>query len=154
VAGWPGHHAWIDTSTLPTRWFAADFLIFGDNNVYPALDLRKAAETLLANADGTIDPKDPNSVFTLAVLLAEHLLPVSPELLDLHAPQDGFVGDLDTFPIPNEVLNGPAYAVDLAKIFLLGQFPWYEWSLEHPLAQAVLMFYARNLAQYPEAQLT
>ena len=154
VAGWPGHHAWIDTGTLPTRWLASDFLVFGDNDVYPALDLVPASETLLASSDGSIDPNDPASVFTLAVLLAEHLMPVPLDTLDLHTPQDGFVGDLANNPIPDEVLNGPAYAVDLAKIFLLGQFPWYEWSLNHPLAPAVLMFYARNLAQYPEFQLT
>ena len=154
VAGWPGHHDWIDTGTLPTRWLASDFLVFGDNNVYPALDLKLAAETLLTNADGTIDPNNPTSVFTLAVLLAEHLMPVPLDTLDLHAPQDGFIGDLANNPIPDEVLNGPAHEQDLAKIFLLGQFPWYEWSLDHPLAAAVLMFYARNLAQYPEFQLT
>ena len=154
VAGWPGHHDWLNTSSFTTRWLASEFLIFGDNNLYPALDLRPLSELLLANGDGSIDPTDPTSVFTLAVALAEHFIPVPLDTLDLSAPAEGFAGDLDTNPIPDEVLNGPAYALDLAKIFLLGQFPWYEWSLEHDLAQAVLTFYARSLSQLPEFQLT
>ena len=154
VAGWPGHHDWLNTSSFTTRWLASEFLIFGDNNLYPALDLRPLSETVLANDDGSIDPADPASVFPLAVALAEYLLPVPLDTLDLSAPSEGFAGDLDSNPIPDEVLNGPAYALDLAKIFLLGQFPWYEWSLEHDLAQAVLTFYARSLSQLPEFQLT
>ena len=142
------------TANGKTRWLASEFLIFGDNNLYPRLDLRPLSETLLAASDGSIDPNDPASVFPLAVALAEHLLPVPLDILDLSAPSEGFAGDLDSNPIPDEVAGGPAYALDLAKIFLLGQFPWYEWRLEHPLAQAVLMFYARSLSQLPEYQLT
>ena len=152
VAGWEGHHAWLNTSTFPTRWLASEFLIFGDNNLYPRLDLTPLSQTLLAAQ--SIDPNDPASVFPLAVALAEHLLPVPLDILDLSAPSEGFAGDLDSNPIPDEIAGGPAYALDLAKIFLLGQFPWYEWSLNHPLAQAVLMFYARSLSQLPEYQLT
>ena len=100
------------------------------------------------------DPNDPTSVFILATALAEHLMPTPLDILDLNTPSDGFAGDLDNNPIPDEFANGPAYALDLAKIFLLGQLPWYEWRLDHPLAPAVLMFYARNLAQLPEFQLT
>ncbi len=157
VAGWEGHHEWIDTSSLPYRWLAAEVLIFGDQNQFPPLDLRPVAATLLANEDGTIDPNDAASVFTLAVRLAEHLISAPLDMLDLAAnddPKEGFAGDLDTFPIPQDVLDGPAYAIKLAKTFLLGQLPWYEWSLDHAAAAAVLMFYTRMLAQLPEFQLT
>ncbi len=154
VAGWQGHHAWLNTSTFPTRWLVSEFLIFGDNNLYPFLDLLPLSQHLLTTTDGSIDPNDAGSVFTLAVKLAEHLLPVPLETLDLSPPSDGFVGDLANNPIPDEVLNGPAHALDLAQIFLLGQFPWYEWSLDHMLASAVLLFYVRSLTQLPEYQLT
>ena len=81
-------------------------------------------------------------------------MPISPDLLDIAPPSDGFVGDLVTNPIPDEYLNGPAYALDLAKIFLLGVVPWYEWTLYRPEANLVLLFYARYLTQLPEYQLT
>ena len=74
------------------------------------------------------------------------------ETLELNAPPD-FAGDLAGNPIPDDVLNGPTYALELAKLFL-GNVPWYEWSLYRPEAPMLLAFYANNLVQLPEFQLT
>lgn len=152
VAGWEEHHTWLNTTTLPLRWLVSEFLIYGGRNEQ-SLDLVPLAEHLLGALDVPLDPSDPKSVFALPLALAEHLLPVPPETLDLNPPAEGFAGDLDTFPIPQEVLDGPAYVADLAKIFLVG-VPWYEWSLYRPEAAALLLYFTRYLTQMPEFQLT
>ena len=152
VAGWEEHHTWLNTTTLPLRWLVSEFLIYGSRNEQ-AIDLVPLAEHLLGALDTPSDPSDPKSVFALPLALAEHLLPVPPETLDLNPPSEGFGGDLDNFPIPQEVLDGPAYVADLAKIFLVG-VPWYEWSLYRPEAAALLLYFTRYLTQMPEFQLT
>lgn len=151
VAGWEGHHTWLNTTTLPLRWLVTEYLIYGTRD--QGIDLVPMAETLLASLDTSIDPSDPASVFKLPLAMAEHLLSVPLETLDINAPSEGFGGDLDDFPIPQEVLDGPAYARDLAQIFLVG-VPWYEWSLYRPEAAALLLFFTRYLTQTPEFQLT
>jgi uncharacterized protein (DUF1800 family) len=152
VAGWEEHHTWLNTTTLPLRWLVSEFLIYGSRNEQ-AIDLVPLAEHLLGALDTPLDPSDPKSVFALPLALAEHLLPVPPETLDLNPPSEGFGGDLDNFPIPQEVLDGPAHVADLAKIFLVG-VPWYEWSLYRPEAAALLLYFTRYLTQTPEFQLT
>lgn len=155
VAGWEGYHTWINTTTLPSRWLMAEALIFRRDADSPGVDMIATAESLLASAPGgAVSPNIPASVFPLAVLLAEHFMPVPLETLDLSPPSDGFAGNLDLHPIPDEVLNGPAHELHLAQLFLQGAFPWYEWTLSVPQASPILTQYLRFLTQLPEFQLT
>ncbi len=152
VAGWEQHHAWLNTTTLPIRWLVSEYLVYGSRNQQP-VDLVPLSEMLLSALDKAVDPADPASVFALPLALAEHLLPVPVETLDINAPSEDFAGDLAGNPIPDDVAAGPAYALDLAKIFLLG-VPWYEWSLYREEAPFLLLNFTRYLTQTPEFQLT
>ena len=73
--------------------------------------------------------------------------------MSYEAPSGDFSGDLETYPIPNDVMNGPAYLSDLPKIFLAG-VPWYEWSLSSPGVVNQLLNYAQFLMELPEYHLT
>ncbi len=152
VAGWDEHHTWLNTTTLPIRWLVSEFMIFGARNQQP-IDLVPLAERVLAMQDPAPDPTDPASAFVLPGALAEQLISVPLESLDIVAPSSGFAGDLVNFPIPPEVENGPAYLRDLAIIFL-GDVPWYDWSLLRPEAPFLLLNFTRYLTQTPEFQLT
>ena len=59
VAGWPGHHDWLDTSRLPSRW-----------QVSSGLSRYSDVDSL---AGLMSDPEDP---YALAEDLARHLIPV------------------------------------------------------------------------------
>ena len=144
VAGWPGHRSWVSTTTLPLRWLVSEFLFYSGNNLEP-IDLVPFAGLFE-------EASDPNAAFKLPLAIAQRLLPVPLEELDIGEVDEDFGGDLITFPIPDEVLNGPAYARNLAKIFLVG-IPWYEWNLEEDGANALLLNFARYLAQLPEFHL-
>lgn len=150
VAGWPGYRSWIDTSTLPNRWLAAEALLYGGRNQMP-VNLVPLAETLLQ--EKAEDPGDPASVFALASALTEHLITTPGDALDLNVSNEDFAGDLINFPIPDHIANGPAYVRDLAKIFLAG-VPWYEWDLYTAEAHGLLLPFARYLMLLPEFQLT
>ncbi len=145
VAGWEGHHAWLTTTTFVARWNFAERMLdlLGRN---PGLDLVTLAERLH-------DPNDPEAAFTLPAALAEHLLPVPLDLLDLQAPAEEFAGDLAGNPLPEAVESGPAYVRDLAKVFLAGT-PWYEWNLYREDAPTRLLHYLAVLVRIPEFQLT
>ncbi len=145
VAGWPGHHAWLDTSTLPLRWLTADALLQNGRRV--------DFITLVQTAEHLHDPLDKNAAFTLPVRLAEYMMAVPLENVSIPTIAEPFGGDLVNRPVPDEVLNGPAYAIDLAKIFL-GGLPWYEWFLYGTGAHSVIANYVRFLLQLPEYQLT
>ena len=84
--------------------------------------------------------------------MAEHLLAVPLDLLDLHVSQEPFAGDLITNPIPTEIENGPTYARNLAKLFL-ADTPWYEWNLQTGGASRVISSYIQLLNFLPEFQL-
>ena len=152
VAGWEGHRAWLNTTTLPIRWLIAQFLIYGER-ARDSLDLRPLAEVLLAADDSAPEPARPESFFALALAMARHLMPVPLDALDLNAPDEDFAGDLDGNPLPAEVVAAPQHEQDLAKIFLAG-VPWYEWNLYLPEAGFLLSNYARYLTALPEFQLT
>ena len=145
VAGWPGHHAWITTASVTTRKFTAGLLIFSPRELNP-VDLVPLATELH-------DPNDPMAVFHLPVKIAEHFSPVPVELLDVGTVEEDFGGDLVGNPIPEGVLNGPAYAQNLAKLFLNGT-PWYEWSLHNEGANTRLRGFLRLLSTLPEFHLT
>ncbi|MFK7843760.1 MAG: DUF1800 family protein [Rhodothermales bacterium] len=145
VSGWQGNRAWLSTNTLPTRWSFADYLLFtGQNN--QAIDLIGMASQLP-------DAEGPLSAFKLPLSIAKHFISVPLEDLDISELDDTFSGDLNAFPLPQEVLDGPAYAINIAKLFL-GDVPWYEWSLEENGANGVLLNYVQFLMQLPEFQLT
>jgi len=145
VAGWPGHRAWITTASVTTRWFTTNLLIFSPRELTP-VDLKPLAAELH-------DPNDPLAVFHLPLKMAEHFSPVPVETLDIATLEEDFGGDLVGFPIPEEILNGPAYAQNLAKLFLNGA-PWYEWSLENEGANTRLRGFLRLLSAFPEFHLT
>ena len=144
VAGWEGHHTWLTTTTYVQRWS-----IIGE--VLRRLE-RSDFVSYVALVEMLHDPNDPNAAFTLPVALAEHLLPVSLELLDLHVSKEPFAGDLDSNPLPDEVANGPAYARNLAKLFL-GNTPWYEWNLQSTGSARLISTYIQQLNFLPEFQL-
>ena len=144
VAGWEGHHTWLNTNTFPARWNVLDQLSrFLENTDLPIY---------IALAEKLHDPSDPNAAFLLPVALAEHLLPVSLDLLELPVSNEPFAGALTTFPIPEEVENGPDYAYNLAKLFL-ADTPWYEWDLNANTASRRISSYLQALRFLPEFQL-
>ena len=145
VAGWPGYRSWLSTTSLPIRWLVVDYILFGEGG-QQVTDLVSIAEQFDLTSD-------PNAAFKLPVALAEYILAVPLENLDIGTVSEEFGGDLINFPIPQEILDGPQHHIDLAKIFL-GGVPWYEWSLESELAPAVLALYVRYLSQLPEFHLT
>ncbi len=143
VAGWEGHHTWLNTTTYVSR-----------GNLITEVLQRQGTDrlNLVALAEKLHDPEDPNAAFTLPVALAEHLLAVPLDLLDLHVSQEPFAGDLITNPIPTEIENGPTYARNLAKLFL-ADTPWYEWNLQTGGASRVISSYIQLLNFLPEFQL-
>ncbi len=144
VAGWEGHHTWLNTTTFVARWNLVDLLLGRLSNT--------DRMNLVALAEKLHDSSDPNAAFTLPVALAEHLMAVPLDLLDLHVSDAPFAGDLMEFPIPDEVLNGPAYAMNLAKMFL-ADVPWYEWDLQSNGASGRIAAYIQALKFLPEFQL-
>ncbi len=144
VAGWPGYRTWISTSSLPQRWKELDFLVRGGVANRP-LNLVPLARELL-------DAEDPLVAFNAPVALAEHFIAAPLSELSLDAPEQ-FAGDLDSFPIPEEIANGPAHVRDLAKIFL-GSAPWYSWNLYRQGIAFAMTRYLLYLTQLPEYQLT
>ncbi len=145
VAGWPGHHSWVSTTTLPIRWLTPDFLLTNGTGT-ELVDLVPLAESLH-------DPYHPHSAFILAEALARHFLPVPLDELDIPAVDGEFAGDLITHPIPDQYLNGPPYVLDLTKAFLSG-LPWHDWFLYEEGANIRVFLYLRFLFQLPEFQLT
>ncbi len=145
VAGWPGYHTWVSTTSLPIRWLSPDFILTNGGG-QELLDLLPLAESVH-------DPGDPHAAFRLPLALAEHFIPVSIDELDLPPVEGEFTGDLITYPIPDEFLNGPAYVLDLAKLFLAG-LPWHDWYLYATGSNAHVYRYIRFLLQLPEYQLT
>ena len=145
VAGWPGYRDWISTATLPDRWENAHYLYI---NV-----LTGNYVNLVPLALKLVDSNDPMIAFKLPAALASHFLAVPPDQLGFESPAQGFAGDLVTYPIPQEIMDGPQHVRDLAKIFLQG-IPWYEWSLSHPAIVFNLLDYLQFMTELPEYQLS
>ncbi|NNF04136.1 MAG: DUF1800 domain-containing protein [Rhodothermales bacterium] len=143
VNGWPGHFTWINTTTLPYRAQLSETYFSGRGGGVP--DLRAMAAAL-------VDADDPHAVFRLPTAIAEHLLPLPAELLDIPAPESDFGGNLEARPIPDWVWDAPPHVVHLSKIFLSGA-PWYEWSLDRPEANSRLVGFVTFIATYPEFHL-
>ncbi len=142
VAGWPGYRSWVSSSMLLARWEGVDYIL--PNAFQFKVDLVALARSL-------VDAADPLAVFKVPTALAAYLLAVPLDTLALDAPAE-FSGDLQSYPIPDEIANGPQHVRDLAKIFLAGQ-PWYEWSLERQGIAWGISKYVQFLAHLPEYQL-
>jgi uncharacterized protein DUF1800 len=143
VAGWPGHHDWMDTTRLPYRWFMSDVILGGRGASPP---------DVVTMAENIHDAADTEAAFRLPTAIVEHLIPVSASILDIPEITEDFGGDLVNFPIPDWVTSAPPHQRNLAKIFL-GGAPWYEWSLYVPGATERIRSFLRHIAQYPEFQL-
>ncbi len=144
VAGWPGHHGWMNTQSVATRWHTTDLLLFGPRNQNP-VDLTALAERLH-------DPTDDAAAFTLPTRLAEHFFAIDLEILDIADIEDDFAGDLVNNPLPDALLNAAPHVQNLAKM-MLGPVPWYEWDLYADGAAQRLRTYVRTLALLPEFHL-
>lgn len=144
VNGWPGHFTWINTTTLPYRSLLSEIYFSGRGGGVP--DLTQMAATLQ-------ESEDPAAVFKLPTAIAESLLPLAPEMLDLPSPDADFGGNLKGRPVPDWVYDEPDHVRSLAKIFLSGA-PWYEWSLDRPEANSRLVAFVNFIASYPEFHLT
>ena len=96
VAGWPGHRTWISTSSLPARWSELEFLVRGGIAGY--------AYNLVPLAREILDSEAPLVAVMAPVRLAEHSIsaPLSELSLD---PPEAFAGDLESHPIPVEIME-------------------------------------------------
>jgi len=144
VAGWPGYHDWISTNSLPLRWAIGDEFLFGGSGA--------TAPSITNIAENLHDPNDPLASFYLPAALTEYFSPVPVDSLDVPEIADDFGGDLESFPVPDDILNGPANIRNLSKIFLAGA-PWYEWFLFNPGSEDRLKGFIHQIIQYPEYQL-
>ena len=144
VAGWKGYRSWLTTTTIPSRWELIEQLLRGGITGYE--------NSLVPVASTLVNAFDPLIAFKLPVALAQHFITVPIEIMGYDAPSGDFSGDLETYPIPNDVMNGPAYLRDLPKIFLAG-VPWYEWSMSSPGVVNQLLNYAQFLMELPEYHL-
>ncbi|NKB72750.1 MAG: DUF1800 family protein [Candidatus Latescibacteria bacterium] len=102
VAGWPGHHQWLTTTTLPLRWGAAETLIY---------NRRLARPDLVALARRLPQPYDAEE---LTRDLVAHWLAVQPAQAEIETLTEALLGGI------------PAYEWDLddegAGTRLLGLF--------------------------------
>lgn len=148
VKGWPGYRDWLSTSLLPLRWQFVDRLLTARGFAFEPMPL---AQQVYDPAWDTADP--PLGAFLLPTALAEACFAVPVDVLALAEPAEPFAGNLDAFPIPASVMDGPAHVRILAKLFL-GPVPWYEWSMDQDGAPRLIASFLARLSQLPEFQLT
>ena len=141
VAGWPGHHTWLNTDLMPRRWTHSDW----------------AAAVVLSHAEWqdrarslTADSSHPAVDF--AVRLAQDFFAMGLEHVSVPVIDEPFGGDLDSYPLPESLLEGPEVHRNLVKLFLAG-LPWYEWEPSSYQGLAQILNYVRELARLPEYQL-
>ncbi|NNE35422.1 MAG: DUF1800 domain-containing protein, partial [Rhodothermales bacterium] len=110
VNGWPRHRNWISTTTMPERWAVCGWLIWVDKDPSdPNNPIQQGRLDIRQTLEGLVDLQDPHAVFRIAPALVEHLFAVPIESLDIEELSSGFAGDLLTHPLPDFVVNGPAY---------------------------------------------
>jgi hypothetical protein len=117
-AGTPGHYAWLDTLSLEERqnWVDRQINTFSRRPDNPRIDLVNLVRSVCSN---------PNNPFRVAVELAQHILAVPLETVDVPEIPEGIPGD-PSYPPPKWVLEGPPYIRDLASLLLNG-LPHYNW---------------------------
>lgn len=142
VAGWPGHHAWLNTDLLPRRWSATDWTA--------GFAMTRAQWEKMAR---DIGGQSPYPAVEFAIGLAEQFLAVPLEFVSIPEVAEPFGGNLVSAPLPDELLNGPAYRVNLVKLFLSG-IPWYEWNPASEAGIVLITNYVRLLSRLPEFQLS
>lgn len=143
VAGWPGHHAWLSTDSLPARWNTADAF----------LNSAATGVNYTAVMDHYVQAGDSHPAVSMALNLAEALFSVPLEFVQIPESDQPFEGNLDQFPLPDDLVNGPAHRINLVKLFL-GATPWYEWDPLGPTAWIMVRNYVVALSKLPEYQLT
>ncbi|MDA0684164.1 MAG: DUF1800 family protein [Bacteroidetes bacterium] len=143
VAGWPGYHSWLSTDTVPARWSFADLI----------LNSSAAGVDYPAVIDRYVEPGDPYPAVSMALNLAEAMFAVPLELVEVPEMEQPFSGNLDQFPFPDDLMDGPAYRINLVKLFL-GATPWYEWNPNDSLAWIMVRNFVVALCKFPEYQLT
>jgi len=142
VAGWPGHRDWLDTNTLGTRWNYSSVIV----------RRRMSEEQILSFANEMADPASQEHAFELPLALANHTFHIPMDWVEVPAVDGDFEGDLDAFPIPAWVQDGPERDRNLIKLFL-GTMPWYEWDPQSDGAPARIANFMDRLIQFPEYQL-
>jgi len=148
VAGWPGHHAWLSTDTLPLRWSSVDVYFNGDSG----LNQTVLGVNYSAIEEKYTDPSSTHPVISLVLNLAEALFAVPLELVEIPEIDQPFAGDLIAQPLPQDLLDGPLSHINLVKQFL-GTVPWYEWDPGSQHAAIMIRNYIVTLSKYPEYQL-
>lgn len=148
VAGWPGHHAWLSTDTLPLRWSSVDANFSADSSLTSSILGVSYPEII----DKYTDDTSSHPVISLALNLAESLFAVPLDLVEIPEIDQPFAGDLIAQPLPQEFLDGPAAHINLVKQFL-GTVPWYEWNPSSQHASIMIRNYLVTLSKYPEYQL-
>lgn len=143
VAGWPGHHQWLSTESLPSRWNADSRLADTDTVEMDWTDMIPMYQ----------DPESTHPAVSFALNLAESFFAVPLEHVSIPEIDTPFAGDLTNAPLPDDLLNGPQWRINLVKIFL-GPTPWYEWSADSPFAWTFVRNYVVALSQFPEYQLS
>ncbi len=145
VAGWPRHRNWIDTRTIPARWGIIDWMVWvGEESERYSLD---------PFMNQLVDTSDPLVAFKFPVAIVEALFAPHIDMLDIENITSEFAGDLQSNPIPDEVLNGPEYAINLAKMFLSG-VPWYEWNPFNTELDWIRRLFIAQITRLPEYQMT
>ncbi len=128
---------------MPARWSFADLI----------LNSSAAGVDYPAVIDRYVEPGDPYPAVSMALNLAEAMFAVPLELVEVPEMEQPFSGNLDQFPFPDDLMDGPAYRINLVKLFL-GATPWYEWNPNDSLAWIMVRNYVVALCKFPEYQLT
>lgn len=143
VAGWPGHHQWLSTESLPTRWNADSRLS----------DSSAVTTDWSAMIPLHMDPTSTHPAVSFALNFADSAFAIPLEHVSIPEIDTPFAGDLVNSPLPDDLLSGPRWRSDLVKLFL-GSTPWYEWSPSGAFAWTFVRNYAVALSQLPEYQLS
>lgn len=146
--GTPGHYSWLNTNLMPSRWSIVTNMLYGLEDGTELYNPIRIAEKVS-------DPHDP---FSLAEDIAEHILALPLDQVDIRTIEEDFAGNPAYAP---DTSGFPEYKINLSKI-LLGSTPWYEWTAntdnegnlfyEDHFAEALRQYIA-YLTQLPAYQL-
>ena len=112
--GTPGHYSWLNTNLMPSRWSIITNMIYGNEDGTELYDPIRIAEKV----------SDPLNPFSLAEDIAEHILALPLDQVDIRQVDEDFAGNPAYAP---DTTGFPEYKINLSKI-LLGSTPWYEWT--------------------------
>ena len=112
--GTPGHYSWLNTNLMPSRWSIVTNLLYGLEDGTELYDPMRIAQKV----------SDPRNPFSLAEDIAEHIISLPLDQVDIRQIDEDFAGNPAFAP---DVSGFPDYKINLSKI-LLGSTPWYEWT--------------------------